>query len=197
MNTLDRRRSPSAQRSADGPARWPTATTQALHGLLALAVVHQLVTGLLLGPPRSPADRLHDIGGLVSLGLLSAFWLWSLLRRDGAAILDYLPWLSPRRVRAVLGDAGAYARHLLSLRLPPHARHLALPAAVHGIGLLAASAMAGTGAYAYFAASPALIHPPAVHRAHALHVMLADVMWAFLLLHATAALLRGLGRVAR
>lgn len=168
------------------------AVSHTLHALLAVAIVHQVVTGLFLGPPRSPVARLHDIGGLVSLGLLVAFWLWSLVRRDGALLLDYLPWLSVRRQRAVAADIGIYLRHALSLRIPPHGRCVALPAAFHGLGLLTASAMAATGAYAYFAAGPALFHPPDVHRAHLLHVRLADVMWAYLVLHAAAAALHGI-----
>lgn len=60
------------------------AVSQALHALIAVAIAHQVVTGLFLGPPRSTVARLHDIGGLISLGLLAAFWLWSLVRLDGA-----------------------------------------------------------------------------------------------------------------
>jgi cytochrome b561 len=65
--------------------------TRLLHGLLAAAIVYQLVGSLVMnapkpGMPANLAFELHESVGLATVGLLAAFWLRTLVRRRGAGL---------------------------------------------------------------------------------------------------------------
>lgn len=167
-------------RSISGP-------TRILHLLLLVAVLHQLIGSTLMtepkpGLPEDPLLQFHEWGGLTSLGVMTAFWLWTIVRRGETSIAALLPWFSARRVAAVWADLKSHGRALARFRLP-HDRTGALASAVHGLGLLIVTAMALTGA------SSLLVAENVAEPILELHKFLGNFMWAYLVGHASLAVI--------
>jgi cytochrome b561 len=169
--------------------------TKALHALLALAIVLQLLGSLVMEEPHPPRRGietpflLHEWIGVVSLGIVVAFWLWTLLRRGEAGFGAFFPWFSPARYRAILADIRAYGAGLRRLELPDSAAHSAFAHAVHGLGLLLATYLAATGFVVFLQIDAAGRMTGLGHLAAEMHGALANVMWAYLIGHAAMALL--------
>jgi len=165
-------------------------TTRILHAALAVAIVHQLVVSLFMerprpgGPTENLAFEFHETVGLISLGLLALFWLWAMLRQreEGAGAL--VPWFSAERRRRVLADIGNYRNSLVQRRLPPPMGETPLASAIHGLGLLVATAMAVTGGivYALMGGDGSLSGDGRF--VLELHEAFASLMWAYLIGHA-------------
>lgn len=165
--------------------------TRLLHMLLALAVLHQLLTSLVMrGPWRGGGLgwQMHESVGAASLGILMLFWLWTVLRRGETRPRDLFPWLSRAGRAALWRDGLGYLAALRRFRLP-HATHSPVASAVHGAGLLTATATAATGACWFLKGiAPQLL----VRTGLELHGALANLMWAYLIAHAGLALLHEL-----
>jgi cytochrome b561 len=164
--------------------------TRVVHLALLLTVVGQLLTSLIMERPLPGEDpdwpfALHEQVGLVGLGVLMLFWLWVLIRDERETPLQRLfPWFSAQRLADVVADVRAIVQALAALRAPP--LHLdALSGAVHGLGLLLATFLAMSGAiwFAVFTGTP---YGRIVLMAHKLA---GTLMWAYLIAHASAALL--------
>lgn len=168
-------------------------TTRILHAALAAAIVHQLVVSWFMeepkpGRPENLAFELHETVGLVTLGLLAAFWLWAMVRRREEGLGALLPWFSAERRRRVVADFGAYRANLARRRLPSPGGPTPLASAIHGLGLLVATAMALTGGmvYAVMGADGSLSGTG--HLVLELHEILSNLMWAYLIGHAGIAI---------
>jgi cytochrome b561 len=169
--------------------------TKLLHGFLAASIIHQLVVSQFMTHPRPgrPGDfafDLHSWVGLASMGVVGAFWLWVLVRRREHGVAALVPWFSALRRRAVFADAGRHLHALKQLTLPPPGdAETPLPSAVHGLGLLTATAMAATGTAAYFLSQPdgSLASPGRL--VLEVHEIFANLTWAYLIAHAGLALL--------
>lgn len=164
--------------------------TRVLHALLLLAVVWQLAGSEFVRRPRAdrPANTmytLHEIVGLATLGLVLAFWLWSLVRRRETPLGALLPWFSRTRLKALADDLRQHGAMLRQFRLPGGEAETPLASAVHGLGLLAALAMGVTGAWLYTQPLPA---GPGLQ----LHKLMANLMWAYVVGHAGLAVLHQL-----
>jgi cytochrome b561 len=164
--------------------------TRVLHLALLLSVVGQLLTSLIMERPLPGEDpdwpyALHEQVGLVGLGVLMLFWLWTLMRDERETPLQRLfPWFSSEPLSEVVADIRAIVRAVARLRAPP--LHLnALSSAVHGLGLLLATFLAMSGA-AWFALFTGTPYGRMVLTAHKLA---GSVMWAYLIAHASAAVL--------
>jgi cytochrome b561 len=164
--------------------------TRVLHLALLLSVVGQLLTSLIMERPLPGEDpdwpyALHEQVGLVGLGVLMLFWLWTLMRDERETPLQRLfPWFSSEPLSEVVADIRAIVRAVARLRAPP--LHLnALSSAVHGLGLLLATFLAMSGA-AWFALFTGTPYGRMVLTAHKLA---GNVMWAYLIAHASAAVL--------
>ena len=162
--------------------------TKLLHLLIAAALVHQLLISLIMVVParNRPGNsyfELHEWVGVVSLGLLVTFWTWTLVRRGETRFGMLFPWFSGARRSAFWADLKA---HLASLRRGqvPLTEESPLASAVHGLGLLIATAMASTGAFGYFF--------PAIRFLLGVHETVAPIMWAYLVGHVGLALLHQL-----
>ncbi|MBT9385224.1 cytochrome b/b6 domain-containing protein [Pseudooceanicola sp. CBS1P-1] len=182
--------------SVSPSSRPPLATrhalpTRLLHAGLALAILVQLLTSLGMEPEEhGHAGNLlytfHELGGLASLGLVLAFWLWTLARRRGSAPGALFPWLSARR-RGLLGaDIGQHLRQLSRLRFPEHGPETPLASAVHGLGLCLMTVMAATGTLYLLSGAP---DPEAAGAIMLIHKALANLVWAYLIGHAAMAVL--------
>ncbi len=164
--------------------------TRVLHLALLLTVVDQLLTSLIMERPLPGEDpdwpyALHEQVGLVGLGVLTLFWLWMLIRDERETPLQRLfPWFSAESLAELADDVRAVVRALVALRAPP-LRLDALSSAIHGLGLLLATflAMSGAAWFALFTGTPC---GRIVLMAHKLA---GNVMWAYLIAHASAALL--------
>jgi cytochrome b561 len=160
--------------------------TKVLHTALPLAVAHQLfLVGLVDRPSGASAGNAffawHQTVGLVTLGIVTVFWLWALLRRSETAAAALLPWFSARRRQALWRDVCAHAEELLRFRLK-HSDESPLASATHGLGLLVVSAMAVTGAVMAVGGVPG-------GTVLQIHKLLANLMWAYLIAHAGIAML--------
>ena len=170
-------------------------STRLLHAGLALAILTQLLTSLAMqGPDDVQAGDLlfqvHRYSGLAALLLAFGLWLTILLRSRGTEIGALIPWFSRRRLALLWQDAKVHGGAALTLRLPEHDPQAALPAAVHGLGLLLISAMAASGA-TYFVQVAVGLHSaePDGMIAVTVHLALANLVWAYLIAHAGFALL--------
>lgn len=164
-----------------------TLATRALHGALLLAVLWQLIGSSFIERPRTgqPGNLmydLHEIVGLSTLGLVVAFWLWSLVRRRETPFGALFPWLSARRLKAVGTDLARHWAQLKRLRLPGGEAETPLASAVHGLGLLAALAMGASGAWLFTQAVPGGLVLET-------HKLVSNLMWAYVVGHAGLALL--------
>jgi cytochrome b561 len=165
--------------------------TRALHLLLLVTVLHQLISSKIIHRPL-PGDapsllyRLHEYIGLASLGVVFAFWLWALLRHGETRLAALVPWLFPRRIRAILDDVIDQVRRVRRGDVSGEGSG-ALASAVHGLGLMTVTAMAATGTV-YF-----VMHGTGTAReALQLHRAVANLLWAYLIGHAGIATLHHL-----
>ena len=172
--------------------------TRLLHAGLALATVTQLVTSLSMhGPDDVQAGdilfQVHRYSGLAATVLAFGLWVTILVRSRGTEIGALIPWFSGRRLAALWRDTKVHLGALTRLRLPEHEADAALPSAVHGLGLLLISAMAASGAV-YFAQVALGLHSaePDGMIAMTVHLALANLVWAYLIAHASLALLHHL-----
>ena len=174
--------------------------TRLLHAGLALAILTQLGTSLAMqGPDDVQAGdilfQLHRYSGLVAMLLAFGLWLTILLRSRGTAIGDLIHWFSGRRLALLWQDAKVHAGAAVKLRLPEHDPQAALPSAIHGLGLLLISAMAVSGTV-YFVQVALGLHSaePDGMIAMTVHLALANLVWAYLIVHAGLAVLHHLLR---
>ena len=164
--------------------------TRILHVVLLLAVVHQLISSKIINRPL-PGDApstlylLHEYIGMASLGIVCAFWLWTLIRRGETSPAALFPWLSPRRIIAICSDALGYIRAILRQDVDFEGSG-ALPSAVHGGGLLIVTAMATTGTVLFFSTGSVF------HYAMSLHRVIANLMWIYIIGHGGMAALHHL-----
>lgn len=163
--------------------------TKALHGLLAVAVIHQLIiVNFMVTPkptrPENLAFELHEWVGLTSFGLLMVYWLWSLVRRGEVRFSVLVPWFSPKATMAVWRD---FRLHLSAWRrggLPDVGSH-PFAQAVHGLGLVIVSVMAVTGAMSLISAIPESLRSAGM----SVHEASSKLVWAYVIGHASLALL--------
>lgn len=164
-------------------------TTRLLHFLLALSVTHQLFISLVMVVPQDnrPGDILfsfHQNVGLATFAIILTYWSWLALRRSDRGAGALFPWFSKSARTALVNDVLAHLASLRRLRLPP-GEEQPLAAAVHGLGFLVATIMAGTGAIAW----SSLLSKPTTALILEVHMTLGNVMWVYLIGHTTLALL--------
>jgi cytochrome b561 len=164
--------------------------TRGLHLTLLLAVLYQLISSEVIerplpGEAPSTLYRLHEYIGIGSLGVVCVFWLWTLVRRGETSIASLFPWLSPRAIKAIVDDVVDQIHAILRRDFSGDSSG-ALASAVHGLGLLIVTAMAATGTVLFFSGGVV------AHDAMALHRLIANLMWAYLIGHAGLATLHHL-----
>lgn len=166
--------------------------TKILHGLLAVAVIHQLVIiNFMIAPkpgrPENFAFELHEWVGLTSFGLLAAYWLWTLVRRGEAPFHLLVPWFSPKATLAVWRDFRLHVSEWRHGRLPVEGAQ-PFTHAVHGLGLLVISVMAVTGTMTLLTGLPEPVRATGL----GIHELFSKLVWAYLIGHAGLAVLHEL-----
>ena len=163
--------------------------TRVLHLAVLLTVVDQLLTSLVMERPLPGEDAawpfaLHERAGVVGLGFLLLFWIWTLIRDARETRLSQLlPWLSAESLGALAADLRVILRALARGKAPSR-RLDALSSAVHGLGLLCATFLALSGAAWLYL----FTGTPYGRMALMAHKLAGNVMWAYLIAHALAAL---------
>ncbi len=163
--------------------------TRILHGLLALGILSQLLTSLIMVTPkpgRSPNEffEIHETIGTVLLGVLVLHWLWMLTSVYKGDPGQLFPWFKAERRKALIRDVQDSIADLLRLRLPHADEPRPLPAAIQGLGLLCATLLATTGVIWSLGAAPDGATGPVIHTIKEVHESLGSPMWAYLIVHA-------------
>lgn len=178
-------------RTAAFPLRHALAT-RLLHMSVALAVIWQMGVSLIMQGPRGarPGDvffTTHGYVGLAAMAVIVLFWANLALRRVGTERGALFPWFSATRRAALWADTRAHLAALRRLRLPHYDETAPLASAVHGLGLLLMTLMAGTGTLWWFTAPSA-----ATGIFENAHKLFANLAWAYLIGHAGLAVIHHL-----
>ncbi|THD42409.1 MAG: cytochrome b/b6 domain-containing protein [Bradyrhizobium sp.] len=167
--------------------------TRALHLSLLLVIISQLLSSQVMERPF-PGDEpgwpffLHEWIGLAGVGVITLFWLWSLVRNSAETPLSRLfPRFSPKGLSDVAYEMVGFLRDVFALRMPSFELD-AIASAVHGLGLMLASFLALSGAAWYFVFSGA----PFGKTVTGLHSLAGSLMWVYLIGHASTAILHQL-----
>lgn len=179
------------QSFADPTESRHTLATRVVHAGLALAVVIQLLSSLGMEPPEDGQAanflfEVHEYGGLSAFALILLFWLVVTVRKRGTTWGLLFPWFSSSRRSAVWSDIKHHAEALRQKRLPPHDGASPMASAVHGLGILLITAMAGTGTLYYFFGADSGLMELVLE----VHETLANLAWAYLIGHAGLAVLQ-------
>jgi len=171
-------------------------TTRWLHAGIALGVTAQLGLSLVMEAPDDQDEvmasglplqlfEVHEKIGMVLLVILVLHWLWSLSGHVQGGITHLFPWFSKDHMSRVKSEALA----LIRFKLPDPENSNALAGAVHGLGLLAATGLAATGAVIFFNLSRTGHMTPLGATFHSIHGTIAPLMWAYLISHFAVAVI--------
>tara|TARA_R110002074_G_scaffold233128_2_gene404785 strand:+ start:221 stop:841 length:621 start_codon:yes stop_codon:yes gene_type:complete len=165
------------------------------HAGLAIAVINQLLTSLVLEAPAPDATgnwyfEVHEYGGLFGFGFVLLFWLGLLVKLRESPLGLLFPWFSGERLSALWADIKHHARFLIKFQFPPYENHAPLASAVHGLGLLLITAMASSGTIYYFINNGNPDAGGLVGVVIFIHKTLASLVWAYLVGHAGLALIQ-------
>ncbi len=167
--------------------------TRCLHGLVAIAVVHQLSVSLLMQAPEEGEVEsglggllfeFHETVGLVTFGIILAYWLWSLMRRGETSLGQLVPWFSAPGLAALGDDLREHWHSLRRRQGPKYQPAGPLASAVHGLGLLAVTMMTLTGTLWWLTESPAGLSSTLAEGAKEVHELFAPLVWTYLIGHA-------------
>lgn len=170
--------------------KWDT-PTRLLHLGLAITVTLQLLVSLVM---RAPGPRehsalevlgyqIHRYVGLAAFAVVLAHWIWSGTTHGRAAVRNLFPALPDKRMRVMHEIRGIFAKRLPDSETPGGVISL-----VHGLGLLAVSALALTGVV-LFVWWPEVGRPDKLtHTLGDVHSALSNLVWAYWIAHVGMAL---------
>ena len=168
--------------------------TRLAHTGLALAIIVQLLTSLVLSAPAPDAKgnwyfEVHEYGGLTAFTFMLLFWIAMLVRKHGTPLSLLFPWVSGGRLSALWSDIKLHVQSLLKFKMPTFDDHSPLASAVHGLGLLLMTAMATSGTIYYFINAGNPDAGGLVGVVMFVHKTLANLVWAYLIGHAGLAVI--------
>lgn len=167
------------------PTRW-------LHLGLALTVSLQLLISLIMEPPDEEhastlaraAFEAHEAVGVAAVLIVLAHWLWSVMGKADGGLAHLFPWSG-----AAWGVVKADISGLMNRRLPDGGPRGGLPGLVHGLGFLAVTGMAITGA-TLFVILPETGKPSDTVEFFAeIHEFVANFVWVYWFGHVAMALM--------
>ena len=172
---------------------WNTGT-RLLHWGMAVTVSFQLLISLIMEHPKpgrvltstqALSFELHEWVGLATVGVIIAHWVWSaLFTRDDSGFRHLFPWDAKGRAKLLVE-----LRQILRFQLPQGGPEGGLAGLVHGLGFLAVSAMAATGAVLFFIYPKSGAETPFVGNVADLHSLIANLAWVYWYGHIGMALL--------
>jgi cytochrome b561 len=167
-----------------------------LHASLALSIVTQLLSSLVMQIPRpgkvmvitalgSETFQVHRLMGIIVLIILFIHWGWTLGGHLPDGLAHLFPWNSKERLKKVMEDLHLMIR--LQIRKFP--KNSSFAGAVHGLGLIVAGLMALTGALLYFGISPTGAMSSSVRIIKKVHQFTANLMWVYIIGHVSMGIL--------
>ena len=180
-----------------GPMKYDR-LTRWLHAGIALAVMIQLASSLVMEVPQ-PGKLLNGVGqsffavhrwsGMCVLTLLVLHWLWGLAGHVPYGWGHLYPWFSRARLRKVLSALKAMPAWLRGM-LPTESDETApLAGAVHGLGLVATTAMALSGSIIFFGMAADGSASGLIGLVREIHGLIANFIWAYFVGHLSMAVL--------
>lgn len=168
--------------------------TRFLHLGLVATVSAQLFISLVMDEPGESehflgafAYNAHEVIGLAALIIVASHWLWSILSERDGGLRRLFPWFGQAR-KSLFKDL----KKLLPGRWNELGDLNSLAGFVHGLGLLAVSGAAITGAI-IFATYPEYGNPSLfVKGFEELHEGMATLVWVYWIGHGGAALIHHL-----
>jgi cytochrome b561 len=162
--------------------------TRLIHAALAISVVLQLLSSLVMTTPRAEraGDRLffvHEYIGIAAFAAALGFWLLLAFRRQGTPMSKLYPWFTKAGRDAVIGESIRAFNELRARRIPDIGDDDVLPSAIHGLGLALVSAMATFGVLWYGAALAGYGDTLIAWALINLHAMFGNLAWAYLIGH--------------
>ena len=164
-----------------------------LHAGVALGILIQLFCSLFMQvtrPGHVPTEpghilfQIHRWSGVSVTALLAIHWLWQLAGHLTNGWGHLFPWFSRPRLQALGDDLKSLPDWIRNGFPDQRTQTLPMAGAVHGLGLMAASAMALTGTIIFFGMSPDGAMPPLVRITADVHSFVASFIWAYLFGHA-------------
>jgi len=172
--------------------------TRWLHAGIALGVVVQLFCSLFMDVP-APGRPLAGIGyrlflihrwsGITVVALVMLHWLWGLSGHVQGGWGHLFPWFSGPRLRNLISDIKDVPKWVRGAFPGQQEETIALAGAVHGLGLLAVSAMALSGAVIFFGMGPHGSMSRLVVLVRQGHMYMGIVLWFFFAGHVGIAVL--------
>lgn len=165
--------------------------TRWLHAGIGLTVVIQLITSQIMGPAGKGQIyfEIHRVSGISAAALVMLHWLWSLNGHVAGGWGHFFPWFSKTRRRRLIKGLGALPKWLLGKPVDDHNDLPHLAGAVHGLGLMAVSAMAFTGAILFFGLHPNGSGNAFVDSVKNIHMFMANFIWAYFIGHVVMAII--------
>jgi cytochrome b561 len=184
--------SASPANSADPAQPRHTGLTRLAHATLALAVIVQLASSQFMIPEEpgkvaNGAFEVHEYAGLAAFAFMLVFWLALITRRFGTAPGVLFPWFSGARLTAFWSDTRAHIASIVRFRIPDYEAASPLAGAIHGLGLIVITLMAASGTLYYFVNTGDPEAGGLVALAMTIHRAMANLAWAYLIVHAAAA----------
>jgi len=163
------------------PAPYWDNKTRFLHLGLALFITLELFNSLVMQERAAGSGlggimlEVHEWAGMGALLIVLAHWGWSIWGASNESIRHLFPWGSGDRAKL-----WRELRDLSSLRLPPGGPSGRLAGLVHGLGFLAVTVMALTGAVLFFGlpeggGEPGLL----TEGAEEVHEILSTFVWIY------------------
>jgi cytochrome b561 len=168
-----------------------------LHAGIALGVIIQLSTSLLMKVPEPGKSitepglslfMVHRWSGIGIFALVTLHWLWGLGGHITGGWGHLFPWFSKARFEALIADVKAVPEWLRGRFPDQRSQTTPLVGAVHGLGLLAVSAMVVTGTTIFFGMAPDGSMPTAVKVVARAHGIIANFIWVYFVGHVAMAL---------
>ncbi|ODN42356.1 cytochrome b/b6 domain-containing protein [Piscirickettsia litoralis] len=126
-----------------------------LHFGMAATITFQLISSLFMEAPApnsnnftgTSAFTLHMYAGLIAVIIIVLHWIWSTVDKKGISSFNHLfPWGKSGR-QAIYQDIKTL---IINKQIPAATTGPGLSGLIHGLGFLAATAMAATGAVLFY-----------------------------------------------
>ncbi|MBF0161102.1 MAG: cytochrome b/b6 domain-containing protein [Magnetococcales bacterium] len=168
--------------------------TRLLHLLIATGIVLELVLSLVMVHPKpgrlgDTFYALHATWGQVLLGLLVVHWIWRIVGSGQVSVALLFPWFSLERCQAVVADMQRYMAHAIRFRLPDSRQVSPLASAVQGLGLCVATLLGMSGVLLVLGMEADGAMRGWVHAVKEGHEVLGSLLWGYLVVHASMAVL--------
>ena len=156
--------------------------TRWLHMGLALTVTLQLAISLIMEPPDEKgasalaraAFEAHEAVGIAAVIVVLAHWLWTLSSSADGGLIRLFPWKGESWL-----EVKEDINKLMNRQLPDGGSRGGLPGLVHGLGFLAVTGMALTGAL-LFVIFPEKGKPDDTVEFFAdIHSFISNFVWAY------------------